>query len=159
MTGGLGGKKSVSYAREDGCNPSGPGKCPLSELGVKAGHQTKGGDQAQPYQMPKEDTARQLSLEEELDAKSVFDPLVPSSQSSQPLNSQSSVAPDTTLEVTGLKTPPHFSEAPVSVPPFNLSLIGILPQMSPVTERENTLLNLAPGSPVKNIDHPGQAEV
>ena len=36
------------------------------------------------YQAPKEDTSNGLTLEEELDVASVFDPVKPDSQSSQP---------------------------------------------------------------------------
>ena len=61
------------------------------------------------------------------------------------------MVPDTTTEVAGPKTPPHFCEAPVSIPPFDLALIGMLAAMSPITEGENALLNLAPGSPVNSM--------
>ena len=111
----------------------------------------KGSDLPQPYKTPREDDRKALTLEEELDAKSVFDPLVSGSQSSQPLNSQSSTAPDTTTEMAGPKTLPHFCEAPVSILPFDLALIGMPAAMSLVTEGENALLNLAPGSPVNNM--------
>ena len=111
----------------------------------------KGSDLPRPYKTPKEDNRKVLTLEEELDAKSMFDPLVPGSQSSQPPNSQSSMAPDTTTEVAGPKTPPHFCKAPVYILPFDLALIGMPAVMSPITEGENTLLNLAPGSPVNNL--------
>ena len=82
---------------------------------------------------------------------SVFDPLASGSQSSQLPSSQSSMAPDTTTEVVGPKTLPHFCEAPISIPPFDLALIGMLAEMSPVTEGENALLNLVSGSPMKNM--------
>ena len=111
----------------------------------------RGSDLPRPYKRPRGDDRKKLTLEEELDAGSVFDPLVPGSQSSQQSNSQSSVALDAATKVAGPKTPPHFSEVPVSVPPFDLSLIGIPAQMSPVTEGENALLNLAPGSPMMNM--------
>ena len=55
----------------------------------------------------------------------------------------------------GPKTPPPYSEAPAYVPPLDLVWVGILPKMSPVTDQENTLLNLAPGSPVTRATRPG----
>ena len=61
------------------------------------------------------------------------------------------MAPDTTTEVAGPKTPPHFCEVPVSILPFDLALIGMPAVMSPITEGENALLNLALGSPVNNL--------
>ena len=95
-------------------------------------------------------------LEEELDAKSVFDPLFGlGSQSSQPLDSQSSASPDTTMGVAGPKTLPHFSETSPTIPPFDLALLGLPAPMSPMTADENVLLNLAPGSPVKSLALPG----
>ena len=51
--------------------------------------------------------------------------------------------------------PPHYSDTPAVVPPFDLAQVGILPKMSPVTEQENKLLNLAPGSPVTCTTLPG----
>ena len=51
--------------------------------------------------------------------------------------------------------PPHHSEAPAYIPPFNLVWAGILPKMSPVTDQENALLNLALGSPVARAAPPG----
>ena len=105
----------------------------------------KGSDLPRPYRTPKEDDREELTLEEELDVKSVFDPLASGSKSSQLLNSQFSVVPDKTTEVVGLKTPPHFCKAPISVPPFDLALIGMPAKMSPMMEGENALLNLMPG--------------
>ena len=97
-------------------------------------------DKLHPYKVPK-DEREKLSLEEELDAKSVFDPLVPSSQSSSTLGSQ--------LELAGPKTPLHFTEdRPASIMPFDLSLARDT-SLSPVTEQDNALLSLAPGSPKK----------
>ena len=64
------------------------------------------------------------------------------------------MALDMTTERAGLKTLPHFCEATIAVPPFDLSLIGMPTQMSPVMERENGLLNLVLGSPVKNMALP-----
>ena len=61
------------------------------------------------------------------------------------------MVPDTTTEVAGPKTLPHFCKAPVSIPPFDLPLIGMPAEMSPVMEGENTLLNLALLSPMKNM--------
>ena len=59
----------------------------------RAGRRTSP-DTPQPYRMPREDTGGHLTLEEELDASSVFDPL----QSSQ--------------GAEGPRTPPHYSETP-----------------------------------------------
>ena len=42
----------------------------------------KGSDLARPYRMPKEDAKKELTLEKELDAKSIFDPLASGFQSS-----------------------------------------------------------------------------
>ena len=55
-------------------------------------------DTPQPYRMPREDAGGRLTLEEELDASSVFDPL----QSSQ--------------GAEGPRTPPHYSETPTTIP-------------------------------------------
>ena len=55
-------------------------------------------DMPQPYRMPREDASGHLTLEEELDASSVFDPL----QSSQ--------------GAEGPQTPPHYSETPTYIP-------------------------------------------
>ena len=44
---------------------------------------------------------------------------------------------------------------PDTIPPFNLAQVGILPKMSPMTDLENALLNLAQGSPVMHTDPPG----
>ena len=93
-------------------------------------------------------------LEEELDAASVFDPLKPDSQSSQP-DTQGCSASDSTLGAEGLRMPPHYSKAPAVIPPFDLAWVGILPKMSPITDRENELLNLVPGSPITCTAPPG----
>ena len=50
---------------------------------------------------------------------------------------------------------PHYSETPVCIPPFDITKVGVFPKMSPVTDQENALLNLAPGSPVTRTDPPG----
>ena len=94
-------------------------------------------DMPQPYQMPREDASGHITLEEELDASSVFDPL----QSSQ--------------GAEGPQTPPHYSETPICIPQFDLAKMGVLPKMSPVTDQENALLNLAPRSPVTRATPPG----
>ena len=106
-----------------------------------------GRDAPRPYRAPKEDTGDRLTLEEELDAASIFDPLKPDSQSSQP-DTQGCSASDSTLGAEGPRTPPHYSEAPAMIPPFDLTQVGILPKMSPVMDQENELLNLALGSPI-----------
>ena len=93
--------------------------------------------------MQKDEKREKLSLGEELDADSVFDPLVPSSQSS--------TTPELQPEVTGPNTPAHFSEdGPVSIAPFDLSLLSIPPSstvLSPLMEQDNALLGLVLGSP------------
>ena len=86
-------------------------------------------DTPQPYRMPREGAGGRLSLEEELDASSVFDPL----QSSQ--------------GAEGPRTPLHYSETPTAIPSFNIAKVGVLPRISPITDKENALLNIAPGSP------------
>ena len=103
----------------------------------------QGSDPPRPYRTPRQDADRDFSLEEELGANSVFDPLALGSQSSQPSGSQPSSSPDTTTGVAGPKTPPHFSEASPTIPPFDLALLGLPAPMSPVTAGENALLNLA----------------
>ena len=94
-------------------------------------------DTPQPYRMPREGAGRCLILEEELDASSVFDPLQ-SSQGSE-----------------GPRTPPHYSEALTTIPPFDIAKVGVLPRMSPITDQENALLNITPGSPVRRAAPPG----
>ena len=105
-----------------------------------------GHDAPRSYRAPKEDAGDDLTLEEELDAASIFDPLKPDSQSSQP-DTQGCSASDSTLG--------HYSEAPAVIPPFDLNQVGVLPQMSPITDRENKLLNLVPGSPITRTAPPG----
>ena len=94
-------------------------------------------DTPQPYRMPREDTGRRLTLEEELDASSMFNPL----QLSQ--------------GAEGPQTPPHYSETPICIPKFDIAKVGVLPKMSPVMDQENALLNLAPGFPVMRAAPPG----
>ena len=94
-------------------------------------------DMPQPYQTPRKGTSGCLTLEEELDASSVFDPL----QLSQ--------------GAEGPRTPSHYSETPTYIPPFDIAKVGMLPKMSPITDQENALLNLAPGSPVMCTAPPG----
>ena len=116
----------------------------------------QGGDQPRPYRMPRQEADRNFMLEEELDVKSVFDPLFGlGSQSSQPLGSQSSTSPDTTTGEAGPKTLPYLSETLPTIPPFDLALLGLPAPMSPVMAGENALLNLALGSPVKSSALPG----
>ena len=91
----------------------------------------------QPYRMPREGTGGCLTLEEELDASSVFDPLQSSQGAERP------------------RTPPHYSEAPTNIPPFDIAKVGVLPRMSPIMDQENALLNVAPGSPVRRAAPPG----
>ena len=116
----------------------------------------RGSDQPRPYRTPRQEADRDCTLEEELDAKSVFNPLFGlGSQSSQPLGSQSSASPDTTMGAAGPKTPPHFSDTSPTVPLFDLALLGLPAPMSPVMVGENALLGLAPGSPIKSSAPPG----
>ena len=92
------------------------------------------------YRAPREDVTRTLTLSKELDEASVLDPLQLEFQSSQPDTADSSGA-------EGPRTPPHYSDVSSTVPPFDLAQLGILPKMSPVTEQENDLLNMAPRIP------------
>ena len=108
-----------------------------------------GHDAHRPYQIPKEDAGDGLMLEEELDAASVFNPLKTDSQLSQ-LDTQGCSASDSTLGADGLRTPPHYSEVPAVIQSFDLSRVRVLPKMSPVTDREDELLNLVPGSPISH---------
>ena len=91
----------------------------------------------QPYRMPREDAGGCLTLEEELDASSMFDPL----QSSQ--------------GAEGPWTLPHYSKTPTYIPQFDIAKVGMLPKMSPIKDQENAFLNLAPGSPVTHAAPPG----
>ena len=94
-------------------------------------------DMPQPYRTPREGASGRLTLEEELDASSVFDPL----QSSQ--------------GAEGPQMLPHYSETPTPIPQFDLAKVGMFPRMSPITDQENALLNVAPGSPVRCAAPPG----
>ena len=94
-------------------------------------------DTPQLYRTPREGASRHLTLEEELDASSVFDPL----QSSQ--------------GAEGPRMPPHYSETPTTIPPFDIAKVGMLRRMSPITDQENALLNVAQGSPVRHAAPPG----
>ena len=102
----------------------------------RAGRRTSP-DVPQPYQTPREGANGRLTIEEELDAASVFDPLQAS---------QGTEGPQTLL---------HYCEAPACIPQFDIAKLGVSPQMSPVTDRENALLNLAPGSPLMRPAPPG----
>ena len=94
-------------------------------------------DTPQLYRTPREDTGGRLTLEEELDASSLFDPL----QLSQ--------------GAEGPQTPPHYSETPTPIPQFDIAKVGVLPKMSPIMDQENALLNIASGSPVMRAAPPG----
>ena len=107
--------------------------------------------------MPREDASGDLTLEEELDVASMFDPLQLASQLSQQ-DTQHCSTPDTTIGAEGLRTPLHYSDTPAIVPPFDLAQVGILPKMLPMTDRENELLNLVPGSPVMCTAPPGLSQ-
>ena len=89
------------------------------------------------YRMPREGAGGRLTLEEELDASSIFNPL----QSSQ--------------GAEGPRTLPHYSETPTTIPPFDIAKVGMLPRMLPIMDQENALLNIAPGSPVRHAAPPG----
>ena len=91
----------------------------------------------QPYRTPREGASGCLTLEEELDASSVFDPL----QLSQ--------------GAEGPRMLPHYSETPTPIPQFDIAKVGVLPRISPITDQENALLNVAPGSPVRHAAPPG----
>ena len=114
-----------------------------------------GHDAPRPYRVPKEDAGDGLTLEEELDAASVFDPLKPDSQSSQP-DTQGRSASDSTLGAEGPRTPPHYRESPAVIPPFDLARAGILPKMSPVTDRERAP-ELGAGVP-NHMHHPTRTQ-
>ena len=101
----------------------------------RAGRRTSP-DTPQPYWTPRED-AGHLTLEEELDASSVFDPLQ---------LSQGAEGPQTLL---------HYSKTPTHIPQFDIAKVGVLPKMSPITDQENALLNVTPGSPVTRAAPPG----
>ena len=103
---------------------------------LKQGTKPKGSNVPRPYRMFWEGTGRDLTIEEELDADSMFDPLQPASQSNQPLDSQCSLTPDTTMGAEGPKMPPHYSDVSAIIPPFDLVRAGILPPMSPITDGE-----------------------
>ena len=94
-------------------------------------------DTPQPYRTPREDAGRRLTLEEELDASSVFDPL----QLSQ--------------GAEGPQMLPHYSKTPIYIPQFDIAKVGVLPKMSSIMDQENALLNLTPGSPVTHATPPG----
>ena len=51
--------------------------------------------------------------------------------------------------------PPHYSETLTTIPPFNIAKVGVLPRMLPITDQENALLNVTPGSPVRRAAPPG----
>ena len=84
-----------------------------------------------------EDASGSLTLEEELDASSMFDPLQSSQGAEEP------------------RRPPHYSETPTHIPQFDIARVGVLPKMSPITDQENALLNVAPRSPVTHTAPPG----
>ena len=94
-------------------------------------------DTPQPYRMPREDAGGCLTLEEELDASSVFDPLQSSQGAERP------------------RMPPHYSETLTPILQFDIAKVGVLPKMLPITDQENALLNVTPGSPVMCAAPPG----
>ena len=112
-----------------------------------------GRDAPRCYWAPKEDASEDLTLEEELDTASMVSPL----RLHQP-DSQHCPTPNSTLGAEGLRTPPHYSEMPAIIPPFDLAQVGILPKMLPLMDRENELLNLVPGSPITCTTPPGLSQ-
>ena len=93
-------------------------------------------DTPQPYRMPREvvDTSPWRG---ELDVSSMFNPLQPSQGAEGP------------------QTLPHYSKTPTTTPQFDIAKVGMLPRMSPITDQENALLNITPGSPVRCATPPG----
>ena len=118
---------------------------------VRSKTKPTGHDAPKCYRAPREDAIHTLTLAEELDEASVLDPLKPDSQSSQSDALDNSGA-------EGPKTPLHYSDASATIPPFDLTQLGILPKMSPVMEQENELLNLPPGSPIRCGAPPGLSQ-
>ena len=55
----------------------------------------------------------------------------------------------------GPRTLPHYSETPTPIPQFDIAKVGVLPKMSPITDQENALLNVALGYPVTCTTPPG----
>ena len=55
----------------------------------------------------------------------------------------------------GPQTPPHYSETLTPIPQFDIAKVGVLPRMSPITDQENALLNVTPGSPVRRATPSG----
>ena len=55
----------------------------------------------------------------------------------------------------GPQTPPHYSKTPTTIPPLDITKVGVLPRMSPITDQENALLNVTPGFPVRRAAPPG----
>ena len=49
----------------------------------------------------------------------------------------------------------HMTPHLTYIPQFSIAKVGMLPKMSPITDQENALLNLAPGSPVTHATPPG----
>ena len=98
--------RQVAHAeRQARAMPTNPDVAPLSSQAALYPNwveapvsKPQGGNQPRPYRMPRQEADQNFTLEEELDAKSVFDPLLGlGSQSSQPLDSQPSASPDTTM--------------------------------------------------------------
>ena len=146
-------KQQATPAREDLCPASTESSFLYPHWQVRESTKLPKADKACPYKAPKDEKEERISLDKELDAKSVFDPLAPSSQSSS--------LPGSQLELAGPKTLPHYAErGPMSIAPFDLSLLNVLASdtsllgsnayTSLVTEQDNTLLGLAPGSPKKS---------
>ena len=121
---------------------------------VRSRTKPTGHDAPKRYRAPREDAVCTPTLAGELDETSVLDPLKPDSPSSQPDALDNSTS-DSTSGAEGPKTPPHYSNASAIIPPFDLTQLGMLPTMSPMTEQENELLNLAPGSPIRCGAPPG----
>ena len=137
MTGGSRGKAGQRHAQKDEVSSTSMSATLYPDWVLSRAGKHTSPDMPQPYRMPREDTGGRLTLEEELDASSMFDPL----QSSQGAG--------------GPWMPPHYSETPTHILPFNIAKVGMLPKMSPITDQENALLNITPGSPVMHATPPG----
>ena len=124
-------KQASTMPRKDGMSSTSMGTTLYPDWVLSRAGKHTSPDMPQPYRTPREGASRCLTLEEELDASSVFNPL----QSSQ--------------GAEGPETPPHYSETPTPIPQFNIAKVGVLPRMSPIMDQENALLNVASGSPVR----------
>ena len=130
-------RRAVATPRKDGVSSTSMSTTLYPDWVLSRAGKRTSPDMPQPYRMPREGTGGCLTLEEELDASSMFDPL----QSSQ--------------GAEGPRMPPHYSETLTPIPQFDIAKVGMLPRMSPIMDQENALLNIAPGSPVRQATPPG----